>query len=140
MRNNSFFIEQMEENTKYNLLYPYHLREDKVQGNLKYDKQYADSLHCHYFDDVLHAAYLEPYAFYLTEEDRKYYSEQEVEFINKVIEDESRKLDNGMVLVNLDLSEETIALLEEYKAANNMTFEEAIIDILKKCIEKDEEK
>ena len=140
MRNNSFFIEQMEENTKYNLLYPYHLREDKVQGNLKYDKKYADSLHCHYFDDVLHAAYLEPYAFYLTEEDRKYYSEQEVEFINKVIEDESRKLDNGMVLVNLDLSEETIALLEAYKAANNMTFEEAIIDILKKCIEKEEEK
>ena len=28
----------------------------------------------------------------------------------------------------------------KYKAANNMTFEEAIIDILKKCIEKDEEK
>ena len=76
----------------------------------------------------------------ISEEDRKYYSEQEVEFINKVIEDESRKLDNGMVLVNLDLSEETIALLEAYKAANNMTFEEAIIDILKKCIEKDEEK
>ena len=45
-----------------------------------------------------------------------------------------------MVLVNLDLSEETIALLEEYKAANNMTFEEAIIDILKKCIKEDEEK
>ena len=52
MCHNSFFIEQMEENTKYNLLYPYHLREDKVQGNLKYDKKYADSLHCHYFDDV----------------------------------------------------------------------------------------
>lgn len=138
MRNNDLFIEQMEENTKFNLVYPYHLREDKVLGNISYNKDYADSLHCHYFDDVLHAAYLEPYAFYLTDEDKKYYSAQEIEFIDKVIADESKKLDSGMVLVNLDLAQETIDQIELYKIQNDMTFEEAVIDILKKIVENPE--
>jgi hypothetical protein len=125
----------MEENTKYNLIYPYHLDDSKLAGNLSYDKNYPNSLHCHYFEDVLHAAYLEPYAFYLTDDDKQFYSRQEIEFINKVIEDERKKLDAGNVLVNLELDEETIEKIEMYKIQNNMTFEEAVIDILKKIIE-----
>lgn len=135
----TMFMEQMCENVKYNLTYPYHINFDKYLGNEYHNKDYPNSFHKHNFEDVLKVAYMEPYALYLTDEDKKYYSEQELEFIKKVQEDESKKLDAGMVLVSLDLNEETIAMLEAYKLEKNMTFEEAVIDILKEMIKNKEE-
>ena len=134
MRDN-LFIEQMEENTNFNLVFPYHIHHDKLLGNEYYNPEHPDSYHCHRFEDVLHAAYMEAKAFYLTDEDKKYYSEQEIEFINKVIEDESKKIDAGYEIITLDLEEETIAMIEAYRAQNGMTFEEAVIDILKSAME-----
>ena len=36
------------------------------------------------------------------------------------------KINNGMVIVNLELSDETIDYLNQYKTKNNLTFEEYI--------------
>lgn len=129
------FMEQMEENVKYNLIYPYHIDFEKYLDNEYHNEKYPDAYHKHSFEEILHVAYMEPYAFYLTEEDKKYYSEQEILFIEKVKEDESRKLDSGMEMVTFDLSEEAQNAIEIYKLKYQMTFEEAIIDILKKIIE-----
>jgi len=137
MRDN-LFMDQMEENVKFNLIFPYHIHHDKLLGNEYYNPEHPDSYHCHKFEDVLHAAYMEAKAFYLTDEDKKYYSEQEIEFINKVIEDESKKIDAGYEIITLDLEEETIAMIEAYRTQKGMTFEEAVIDILKKAIENPE--
>ena len=79
--------------------------------------------------------YKEPKAFYLTEEDKKYYSEQEMLFIQKVIDAEVEKLNKGYEKVTLNLNDETMFLLNEYKNRKGLTFEEAVIDILEKMIE-----
>lgn len=134
MRDN-FFMEQMEENTKFNLIFPYHINHDKLLGNEYYNPEHPDSYHCHNFGDLLHAAYMEAKAFYLTDEDKKYYSEQEIELINRVVENESKKIDEGYEIITLDLEEDTIAMIEAYRMQNNMTFEEAVIDILKNAME-----
>lgn len=132
------FIEQMEENTKFNLTFPYHIVHENLLGNLDFNIKYPDSYHCHSFEEVLRVAYMEPKAFYLTEEDQRHYSNQEILFINKVIEDEIKKVDNGMVVANFDLDEDTLIMIEEYKAIHNLTFEESVIDILKKIIDNPE--
>lgn len=132
------FLEQMEENVKYNLIYPYHIDFEKLTGHDNYNPDYKDSYHCHTFEEVLHKAYLEPKAFYLTEDDAFYYSNQEIEFISKVTEQESYKLDNNMELVDLELSDESLQILLKYKTEHNMTLEEAVIDILTKALKNDE--
>ena len=42
MRDN-FFMEQMEENTKFNLIFPYHIHHDKLLGNEYYNPEHPDS-------------------------------------------------------------------------------------------------
>ena len=135
MYKNFTFLEQMEENIKQNLIYPFHIKHDKLLGNDYYNENYPDTYHTHSFEEVLNKAYREPKAFYLSEEDKKYYSFQEIKFIKEVIKYETEKINKGMVIVNLELSEETINYLNQYKTENNFTFEEAINDILKKMIE-----
>ena len=128
------FLDQMEENIKSSLYFPYHINFDKLIGNGYYNKEYPDSYHSHSFEDVVRNAYKEPNAFYLTEEDKEYYSNQEINFINKVISFEQDRIKNGMTLVDLNLSDETLENIEKYKFENNLTFEEAIADILRKAI------
>ena len=99
-----------------------------------HNPSHKNDYHRHSFPEVLRIAYLEPKAFYLTEEDKKYYSTQEIDFINKIINFESEKIDNGMVLVDLELSEETLKMLDEYKEIHSMTFEEAVVDILTRAV------
>lgn len=130
----SRFMDQMEENVSFSLLYPYHIQFDKLLGNLCFNSRYPDSYHKHDFESVLHDAYMEPKAFYLTDEDKKYYSEQEIEFINKVIADESKKIDDGMVIVNLELDEDVISMIDSYRAEHRLTFEQAIVQILEKIV------
>ena len=132
------FIEQMEENVKFSLIYPYHIHYDKLMDNMYHNPEHKNSHHTHSFAEVLRVAYLEAKAFYLTEEDKAYYSAQEIDFINKVLADECTKIDKGMAIVNLDIDEETMEMLDEYKIRNNMTFEEAIVDILTKAVQNPE--
>lgn len=128
------FIDQVEENVCFNLTFPYHIKFEDLLGNDFYNKDYKDAFHCHSFEDVLLKAYREPKAFYLTEDDRKYYSEQEITFIEKIIEDEKKKIENGYEIVTLNLEDEVIDYINEYKFQKNLTFEEAIIDILKEIV------
>ena len=50
----------------------------------------------------------------------------------------SLKINNGYELVDLELNEETIEMINLYKIEHNMTFEEAVVDILKKIIDNPE--
>lgn len=140
MFNKFTFLNQMEENIRTSLIYPFHIKYKELIGNDFYNEEYPDTYHCHSFEEVLNKAYREPKAFFLTDEDKSAYSYQEIEFINKVIEYEKEKINSGMVIVNLDLSEETLEFIEKYKLENNLTFEEAITDILKKMIEEQNKK
>ena len=124
------FMEQMEENVRYSLIYPYHIDFEKLLNKDNYNKNYPDAYHCHSFEEVLQKAYLESKAFYLTDSDKIYYSSQELEFIKKVIEDETEKINKGYNLTTLDFTEETLEMLNQYKKIKNMTFEEAVTDIL----------
>ena len=128
------FMNQMEENTGFSLVYRYHIYHDKLIGKVQHNPEFPESYHAHSFEEVLNIAFLEAMAFYLTEDDKQYYSAQEILFIEKVIETEKKKINNGMVPIDLELSEETMNLINEYKKQHNMTFEEAINDILIKTI------
>lgn len=134
MFNKFTFLDQMEENIKTSLYFPYHISYDKLIGNNYYNKECPNSYHCHSFEEVIRQAYREPNAFYLTEEDKEYYSKQEINFINKVITFEKERINNGMTIIDINLSEETLNNIELYKIEHNLTFEEAIADILRKAI------
>lgn len=129
------FIKQMEENTGFSLSYPYHIKKEDLLGNYEFSPNECGCYNEKSFEKLLNIVYLEPKAFYLTEDDKKFYSAQELEFINRVIIDELKKIDKGMVIVNIDMTPDALELLEKYKAKNNMTFEEAVIDILTKFVE-----
>ena len=133
-----YFIEQMEENIKMSLIFPYHVKHNELKKPEYYNIDYPNAYHTHSFEEVVRVAYLESKAFYLTEEDKAYYSNQEIDFINKVIETELEKINNGYELIDLELNEETIEMINLYKIEHNMTFEEAVIDILKKIIDNPE--
>lgn len=129
------FIDQVEENTRYNLTFPFHIKHDELLGNDYYNPDYPDTYHSHSFESVLEKAYREPKAFYLTEEDKEYYSKQEITLIEKLIEDETKKVNNDYKIVQLNLTEESIDFLNKYKEEKDLTFEEAIIEIIKEMIE-----
>ena len=127
------FTNQMEENVKMQLQFPFHMNNDKLQQKppVPYPKEQKTSS----YDKLLWKAYREPFAVYLTDEDRQYYSAQELELFDKVIALEQERLNNGMCLIDLNLDQDVFDVILEYKTKNHMTFEEAIIDLLKKCIE-----
>ena len=128
------FIDQMEENVRFNLCYPYHMNREKMQNPETVHPSFPDALHTHDFETVLKRAYREPVAFYLPEEDMKSYSSPELEFIAKVIAFEKERINAGQCVIDLDIDEETMEYLLDYKQKHNMTFEEAIVDILTKLI------
>ena len=43
------FMEQMEENVRYSLIYPYHIDFEKLLNKDNYNKNYPDAYHCHSF-------------------------------------------------------------------------------------------
>ena len=132
------FMEQMEENIRFSLIYPYHINHNNLLGNMYHNPSHKEAYHGHSFPEIIRIAYRESKAFYLTDEDKKYYSAQEIEFIDKVIDSENKKIDQGMVLVDLELSEETLKMLDEYKSIHNMTLEEAVVDILTQAVKNPE--
>lgn len=127
------FIDQMEENTKFMLKYPYHLDNSKLSTPNTIPlpaKQVAVS-----FKRVLQKAYNEPFAVSLTEEDRKFYSQQEQELFDRVVAREQQQINDGMCKIDLELSEASIERIIAYKESKNLTFEEAVIDILRKIVD-----
>lgn len=130
----TLFMEQMEENTHFNLIYPFHINHDKKIGR-KFFNETDNAFHEHDFPSVLKNVYLEPNAFYLTDGDKQYYSAQEIEFIEKVRKCEQEKLNNGFEMISLELEEETIAYINMYKEKHNCTTEDAINMILREIVE-----
>ena len=128
------FIDQMEENVRFNLCYPYHMNRDKMQNPETMHPAFPNALHTHSFELLLKRAYKEPFAFYLTEEDMKAYSAQELEFISRVISFEQERINAGQCIIELDIEDDTMEYLLDYKEKHNMTFEEAVVDILTKLI------
>lgn len=126
------FLKQMSENTGLTLTYPFHIERDCLMGNKNFDgKEYvADSS----FENTLNAVYNEPAAISFTAEDRKYYSEQEMNFIEAVRKREMDLIQKGYVITNLDLDESTIQMLEEYMSHTGKTFEESINEILAEAV------
>ncbi|MBU9707090.1 hypothetical protein KSP24_09145 [Paenibacillus sp. AK121] len=64
-------------------LYPYHINHDLRQSDYFYNKNYTQ-FHEHDFQSIVLRVSEEPEAFYLTEYDKKYYSTQELEVIEKI--------------------------------------------------------
>lgn len=128
----NFTIEQMTENTKLSLVYPFHMNMKLILDKSKGYNEYNEAPN---FETALMAAYLEPNAFYLTEEDEDKYSHQEFLLLEATRRDQIDKLARGYELVTLDLTPETLEYLEEYKRRTGLTTEEAVISILKKIIE-----
>ena len=53
---------------------PYHIHFDKLVGGVDFNPKYADNYHKKNELAIFRLIYKEPYAFYLTEEDKSYYS------------------------------------------------------------------
>lgn len=128
------FIDQMEENVRFNLCYPYHMNREKMQNPGMVHPCLLNHLHTHSFEMLLKRAYQEPFAFYLTEEDMKAYSAQELEFIARVIALEQKRINSGQCIVDLELDADSMEYLMQYKQQHNLTFEEAVVDILTKMM------
>lgn len=129
---NFTFTNQMEENTGLTLSYPFHLNRDKLQEYMHPSMPCAQAARS--FEQVLKKAYREPFAFYLTDEDKRAYSEQEINLLLKTVEMEQKRINDGMCIIDLNLDAETLAYIMIYKRKHNFTFEEAVIDILSKLL------
>jgi hypothetical protein len=127
------FIDQMEENVRFNLCYPYHIHREKLQK--PEPECFPTARHTHSFEMLLKRAYCEPFAFYLTEEDMAAYSAQELEFIARVVAFEQERIQSGQCIVDLNIDDDTMEYLLNYKTTHKLTFEEAVVDILSKIIE-----
>ena len=128
------FIDQMEENVRFNLCYPYHMNRDKMQNPGVIHPCLLNSLHTHSFEMLLKRAYQEPFAFYLTDEDKKAYSAQELELIARVINFEQERIHAGQCIVDIELDDDAMEYLMQYKQKYNLTFEEAVVDIVNKMM------
>ena len=64
-------------------IYPYHIHHDLRQSDHFYNKNYT-AFHEHDFQSLVLRVSEEPEAFYLTEDDQKYYSAQELETIENI--------------------------------------------------------
>lgn len=67
------------------LFFPYHINHKLRQSERFYHKDYT-LFHEHNFADLVKVVYDEPKAFYLTDEDKEYYSKQELEVIETIKE------------------------------------------------------
>ncbi|WP_256972595.1 DUF2538 family protein [Saccharibacillus sp. O23] len=64
-------------------IYPYHIRHDLRQSDYFYNEKYTE-FHEHDFESIIVRVSEEPEAFYLTEDDKKYYSAKELEAIERI--------------------------------------------------------
>lgn len=65
--------DEIMEECRTGLVFPYHINHDLRQSERFYHRDYAE-FHEHSFNDIIYAVNDEPQAFYLTEEDKEYYS------------------------------------------------------------------
>lgn len=75
--------EEIMDNYKIGLVFPYHINHDLKVGHHYYNENYTE-FHVHDFYSIVLRVSEEPKAFYLTEEDKEYYSRQELDIIEKI--------------------------------------------------------
>ena len=128
------FINQMEENVGFTLQYPYHMDYSKCITENAVNALMPTALISGSFQQVLRYAYREPFAFYLTDTDKDFYSRQELELLTRVISVEQQNIANGKELLDLELDDEAINVILQYKCKNHLTFEQAVTKILEDII------
>lgn len=75
--------ERIMDDYRTGLIFPFHINHKLRQSEYFYNKDYAE-FHEHDFYSVILRVSEEPKAFYLTKEDKEYYSKQELEVIEKI--------------------------------------------------------
>lgn len=127
------FTNQVEENVGMILRFPYHI--DNTHLITPCPIPYPSAQMARSFERVLQKAYNEPFAIYLTDDDRTFYSPQELLLFDKVIAFEQDRINNGMCKIDIEINAETMDMLLDYKTKHHMTFEGAINYLLKSTIE-----
>ena len=82
-------VNKIMQDYQLNLIYPFHINHDLKQGKHFYNENYIE-FHTHDFQSIIIRIVEEPHAFYLTDNDKKYYSKQELEII-EIIKNNYRK-------------------------------------------------
>lgn len=80
--------------------YPYHIHFEKLIDKEYYNPKYKDCYHKHDETAIIRTIYREPCAFYLTEEDKEYYSENELKAVEVVQKIAIRKYEEEQFLEN----------------------------------------
>lgn len=75
--------EQIMDENRIGLIFPYHINHDLRQSECFYNENCTE-FHEHNFHSIVLRVAEEPKAFYLTDEDKKNYSKQELEVIEKL--------------------------------------------------------
>lgn len=75
--------EQIMNEHETNLIYPFHINHELKSGKRYYNEKYND-FHEHDFYTIITIVNDDKNAFYLTEEDKEYYSKQELNIIEKI--------------------------------------------------------
>lgn len=78
--------------------YPYHIHFDKLIDKEHYNPKYQNCYHKHDEMAIIRTIYKEPYAFYLTEEDKEYYPENELKAIEVVQKIAVQKYEDELML------------------------------------------
>ena len=75
--------EEIMDDCRTGLIFPFHINHALRESNYFYNEDYIE-FHDHNFYDVVLSVWNDPKAFYLTEEDKEYYSKQELEVIEVI--------------------------------------------------------
>lgn len=75
--------EQIMDECMVGLVFPFHIEHPLRVSEYYYNKDYTE-FHEHDFESIVLRVSEEPETFYLTEEDKEYYSKQELDAIEKI--------------------------------------------------------
>lgn len=75
--------EVIMEECRTGLVFPFHINHALRESNYYYNEGYTE-FHAHDFHDIVLRVWDDPKAFYLTDEDKEYYSKQELEVIKAI--------------------------------------------------------
>lgn len=75
--------EEIMEGCGTGLVFPFHIEHHLRESDYFYNESYTQ-FHVHDFQSIVLRVWQDPKAFYLTDEDKEYYSKQELEVIAKL--------------------------------------------------------
>lgn len=67
-----------------NKYFPYHINSEQLIDKTRYTKEFGDTFHKKSENAIIRVIYKEPFAFYLTEDDKKHYTESQLHIIKIV--------------------------------------------------------